>query len=320
VSATEKTPRVVAVVVAYNRRDLLVEAMAALASQTRPLDAIVVVDNASDDGSGDAALKALPRIDLVRLERNTGGAGGFAAGIARAVAHHDPDWVWLMDDDTIPTPTAVEELVAGATAAPGIVVAGSRVVWHDGQDHPMNTPRENPFGSRAWKQQARELGGLAVRSSSFVSMLISVPRIREVGLPIADYFIWNDDFEYSVRLIRGHRAVFVPSSVVVHKTKVLGSTDADPGARFFFEVRNKVWLMRLSRGLSLWEKLVYGASTVRRWRRTVSTSKQPEVLIRERKRGWSDGWRTRPRPTREVLAGLGDVSADVVALEAQAGA
>lgn len=307
--------RVVAVVVAYNRRDLLVEAMAALAAQTRKLDAIVVIDNASDDGSGEAALAALPSIDLVRLEANTGGAGGFAAGIAHALATHNPDWVWLMDDDTIPTPTAIEELVAGATSSPDVTVAGSRVIWHDGQDHPMNTPRENPFASGARKAQARERGLLDVRSSSFVSMLISVPRIRQVGLPVADYFIWNDDFEYSVRLIRGHRGVFVPASVVVHKTKVLGSTDADPGARFFFEVRNKVWLMRRSHGLSLWEKLVYGASTLRRWRRTVATSTEPQVLIRERKRGWADGWRTNPRSTTEVLAGLGSVSDEVATLE-----
>ena len=314
-TSTAVTPRVVAVVVAYNRRDLLIEAMTALAGQTRALDAIVVVDNASTDGSGEAAKATLASIDLVRLETNTGGAGGFAAGIARAAAHHSPDWVWLMDDDTIPTPTALAELLAGATSAPDITVAGSRVVWHDGQDHPMNTPRENPFGGSAWKAQARELGGLAVRSSSFVSMLISVPRIREVGLPVADYFIWNDDFEYSVRLIRGHRGIFVPASVVVHKTKVLGSTDADPGARFYYEVRNKVWLMRLSKGLSAWEKLVYSASTLRRWRRTVATSKEPEVLIRERKRGWRDGWRTKPRPSAEVLSGLGPVSDDVAALE-----
>jgi GT2 family glycosyltransferase len=319
VPATSQELRVVAVVVAYNRRDLLIEAMAALAAQTRKLDAIVVIDNASDDGSGEAALKALGSIDLVRLERNTGGAGGFAAGIAHALAAHNPDWVWLMDDDTIPTPTALEELLAGATALPNVTVAGSRVVWHDGQDHPMNTPRENPFGSAGRKAEARELGLLDVRSSSFVSMLISVPRIREVGLPVAEYFIWNDDFEYSVRLIRGHRGVFVPASVVVHKTKVLGSTDADPGARFFFEVRNKVWLMRLSNGLSLWEKLVYGASTLRRWRRTVATSKEPEVLIRERKRGWHDGWRTAPRSSTEVLTGLGAVSDEVAAVEAAAG-
>ena len=308
-------PRVVAVVVAYNRRDLLVEALTALAAQTRALDAIVVMDNASTDGSADAARATLPQADILSLTTNTGGAGGFAAGIARALEEHQADWVWLMDDDTIPTPTALAELLAGAQSAADIVVAGSKVVWHDGQEHPMNTPRESPFGPASWKAQARELGGMAVRSSSFVSMLIRSTRIREVGLPIADYFIWNDDFEYSVRLIRGHRGLFVPASVVVHKTKVLGSTDADPGARFYYEVRNKIWLFRLSRGLSFYEKLIYGASTVRRWRRTVRQSNQPDVLIRERKRGWHDGWRTKPRRTAVVLAGQGAVTDAVQSLE-----
>ena len=301
--------------VAYNRRELLIEALAALAAQTRSLDAIVVLDNASDDGSGRAAKSAHPSIDLVTLTRNTGGAGGFAAGIARALQQHDADWVWLMDDDTIPTPTALAELLAGAEQIPSTVVAGSRVVWHDGQDHPMNTPRENPFASAEQKEIARSRGLMDVRSSSFVSMLIRADRIREVGLPVADYFIWNDDFEYSLRLIRSHRGVFVPTSVVVHKTKVLGSTDADPGARFFFEVRNKVWLFRFSSGLSGYEKLVYGASTLRRWMRTVRNSQQPDVLKTERKRGWRDGWRTAPRSTGRVLADLGPVSDDVAGLD-----
>ncbi len=307
---------------AFNRKDLLVESLSALALQTRPCDAIVVVDNASTDGSGAAALAVAPKIDLVTLDRNTGGAGGFATGIARALAAHNADWVWLMDDDTIPTPTALDELLHMAIAddesgQASIVVAGSRVVWHDGTDHPMNTPRENPFASRREAARARELGGLAVRSSSFVSMLIRASRIREVGLPIADYFIWNDDFEYSVRLIRGHRGIFVPASVVVHKTKVLGSTDADPGARFFYEVRNKVWLMRFSRGLSVYEKLVYSASTLRRWMRTVRNSKEPEVLVRERKRGWHEGWTTRPRRNADVLAGFGSVSDQVREVESR---
>src|SRR5690554_7554985 len=136
--------RVVAVVVAYNRRDLLVEALAALSAQTLPLHAVVVVDNASEDGSGDAVREVAPYADLVTLPRNTGGAGGFAVGMARALEQHDPTWLWLMDDDTIPTETAAAELVAAAESQPGVTIAGSRVVWTDGQDHPMNTPREKP--------------------------------------------------------------------------------------------------------------------------------------------------------------------------------
>ena len=59
---------------------------------------------------------------------------------------------------------------------------------------------------------------------------------------------------------------------MLHKTKVFGSTDADPGERFFYEVRNKVWLFTRSRGLRPAEKAVYGASTLRRWARTFARS------------------------------------------------
>ncbi|MBH0116146.1 glycosyltransferase [Salinibacterium sp. NG253] len=304
--------RVVAVVVAFNRRELLMEALTALSTQSRALDAIVVVDNASDDGSGDAVRANFPDIDLVTLDRNTGGAGGFAAGMAHALKVHDPTWLWLMDDDTIPTASAAAELLSAVEAQPGVSIAGSRVIWTDGRDHPMNTPREKPFVSQAERAAAVQAGTLAVRSSSFVSMFVSASAVRQAGLPVADYFIWNDDFEFSTRVLRDSLGIFVPASVVVHKTKLLGSTDLDPGERFFFEVRNKVWLMRYSRGLKAWEKAMYGASSIRRWIRTIRRSQQRPVLWSGLRRGLSEGSRTRPKSNESYFADL-TVVADAVA-------
>ena len=88
--------------------------------------------------------------------------------------------------------------------------------------------------------------------------------------------MWNDDFEFTTRLIRGRRALYCPASVVVHKTKTFGSTDADPGERFYYEVRNKLWLFTRSRGLSPLEKAVYGGSTLRRWVKTAVASSDRE--------------------------------------------
>jgi rhamnopyranosyl-N-acetylglucosaminyl-diphospho-decaprenol beta-1,3/1,4-galactofuranosyltransferase len=310
-------PAVVAVIVAYNRRDLLLEALGALKAQTAPLEAVVVIDNHSDDDSAEIAREFWPEVDLVRLARNTGGAGGFATGIAVAIARHEPDWVWLMDDDTIPAPTALAELLS-AVEQPGVVLAGSRVVWTDGKDHPMNTPRRKPFVRRAELQEAEERGVVPVRSSSFVSMLVSADRVREAGLPIADYFIWNDDFEFSTRMLRGGRGLYVPRSVVVHKTKARADTDADPGARFFFEVRNKVWLMVFSRGLGPFEKIVYIGSTLLRWLRTVRRSRQRRFLLVQLRRGLIAGFRGRPRLNADALSDLGAVTEAVVRVEAPA--
>ncbi|MFD1715567.1 glycosyltransferase family 2 protein [Amnibacterium flavum] len=307
---------VVAVVVAYNRRELLLESIQALKEQTRPLDAIIVIDNASTDGTADAVRAAAPEVELWELERNTGGAGGFAVGLAAALQNRAVDWVWAMDDDTVPTPTALVELLRVAERAPADTdLLGSRVVWTDGLDHPMNTPRPNPFARAARRASATRAGVVDVRTSSFVSMFVRADAIRRVGLPIADYFIWNDDFEYSARLVRGRRGLAVPASVVVHKTNVRGSTDADPGARFFNEVRNKVWLWRFSSALSPLEKIVYGASTIRRWIRTVRLSSDRPTLRDGFRTGWSDGWRSRPRPNSIVLADLGRATEAVRAVE-----
>lgn len=311
---TPPIPRAVAVVVAYNRRDLLVEVLGALHAQTAPLAKIVVVDNASTDDSAEVARAAGDLVHVVSLPRNTGGAGGFAAGLAVALAEYEPDWLWLMDDDTVPMPMALAQLLS-AVDATDYVVAGSRVIWTDGGEHPMNTPREKPFVSSAERAAAARAGGIAIRSTSFVSMLLRADVAGQIGLPLADYFIWNDDFEYSTRALRGRRGLHVPASVVVHKTKVLGATDADPGPRFYYEVRNKLWMYRRSTSLSPGEKVLYGASSVRRWLRTFARSNDRATLVDGWRRGWHDGRRYRPRPNHAALAGLGDASRAVSEVE-----
>lgn len=300
---------VTAVVVAYNRRELLVEALRALGAQTVPLDSIVVIDNASTDGSADAARAAAPAADVLSLERNTGGAGGFAVGIERAISRHSADLVWIMDDDTIPTPTALGELLRVREAHPAHpIVLASRVVWIDGTDHPMNTPRRKPFARRTERHAADSVGAVAVRSASFVSSLVDTRAIRQSGLPIAEYFIWNDDFEFTARLLRTGRGVYCPGSVVTHKTRILASTDVDPGSRFYYEVRNKIWLFRHSRALSPIEKPLYVGVSIVRWAATFLRSADRGTLLSGLRMGMRDGFARRPSSNPVFLSGLGPVS------------
>lgn len=298
------TPSVVAVVVTWNRRELLEESLTALDGQTIPLAAVVVVDNASDDGTADylaGLAEADPHVDVLTLRENTGGAGGFAAGIERALGHR-PDLVWLLDDDTVPTPSAAQELASAWQDYPGErpAVLASKVVWTDGRDHPMNTPRRKPGAGAGEKQAAARVGAVPIRSASFVSIMCDAKIIRERGLPVADFFLWNDDFEYTTRLIRRHVGLYVPASVVVHKTRTFGSTDVDPGDRFYYEVRNKVWTFAHSKGLSLPEKALYGGSTIRRWGSTFRGSSDRSRLRRAMLKGLRDGTR-RPRANAEAL-------------------
>jgi rhamnopyranosyl-N-acetylglucosaminyl-diphospho-decaprenol beta-1,3/1,4-galactofuranosyltransferase len=293
--------RVVAVIVTYNRRDLLLEALAAVHAQQRPPDEVIVVDNASVDGTAEAVRAAFPEVKLAELGTNYGGAGGFAYGIATALAD-GVDQVWAMDDDTIPQPGALGALLGARVRyqgrAPAIVA--STVLWTDGRPHPMNTPRRRPVVAAAERTAAAACGCVPIRSASFVSVLVDAAECRRLGLPKADFFLWNDDFEFTTRLLRRNVGLLCPDSVVVHKTKTFGSTDVDPGDRFYFEVRNKIWTLR-GNSLGPLEWVLYTGATLRRWVRTYAASGDRRRLRASFARGVTAGVRTRPRPNEQVL-------------------
>jgi rhamnopyranosyl-N-acetylglucosaminyl-diphospho-decaprenol beta-1,3/1,4-galactofuranosyltransferase len=183
-------------------------------------------------------------------------------------------------------------------------LVASRVVWTDGRDHPMNTPRPKPLVRPAERSAAESVQCIPIRSASFVSVLIDAARCRERGLPVADYFLWNDDFEFTTRMLRDRIGLLCPQSIVVHKTRTFGSTDADPGQRFFYEVRNKVWMLTRSRSLAPLERILYAGSTLRRWRRTIAGSSDRPTLWRALRTGLAAGLRRGPRANLEVLSGV----------------
>jgi rhamnopyranosyl-N-acetylglucosaminyl-diphospho-decaprenol beta-1,3/1,4-galactofuranosyltransferase len=275
-----------AVVVTHNRREMLTEALSAIEAQTRVPDAVIVVDNASGDGTASLVRERFPGVELVSTHRNLGGAGGFAVGIAKAL-ELGADLIWLMDDDTVPEPGALAALLPAREHRPAVVA--SRVLWTDGREHPMNTPRTRPSHVPDCDR---------IRSASFVSVLLDAAVVRERGLPVADYFLWNDDFEYTLRLLRGRLGLRCRSSVVVHRT---ASPAFDVKARFFYEVRNKVWLFTRSRCLAPGERLLYVASTARRWARAFAGADDRRRLLRELAKGLWAGVRAGPRPNADVI-------------------
>ncbi|MDR2252795.1 MAG: glycosyltransferase [Bifidobacteriaceae bacterium] len=311
--------KIVAVVVAHNRRDMLEGTLDALAAQERAPDAVLVVDNASADGSAELAASHPVVTEVLALARNTGGAGGFCAGTAHALMSLSAGAVWLMDDDSVPTPRALAELERAWRAYPGkVAVASSRVVWTDGRPHPMNTQRPRLFASRTRRRRARRAGAVPIRTGSFVSLLVDGHEVWRHGLPRADYFIWNDDLEYSARLLRHGDGILAPGSVAVHHTKEFaGALDA-PGERFFYEVRNKIWTLFKSPAFGPVDKAAYGLHTFATWLRLLRRGPDRRSLARTLRRGLRAGFATRPRPNADVLAGLGPVAIEVASIDARA--
>ncbi|WP_454811024.1 glycosyltransferase [Paenarthrobacter nitroguajacolicus] len=303
-------PVVVAVVVTYNRRELLQTTLEGIVAGTRVPDAVVIVDNASTDGTAEflQQYQSPVTIDVVSLNTNVGGAGGFVVGMERAVLDHGADHVWIMDDDTEPQANALREALDVSESyqqetgeAPAFIA--SRVVWTDGRDHPMNRMRPRMGASEDQRSVAARLGATQIRSASFVSVLIRAGEIKQHGLPIADYFIWNDDLEYTARISRRGTALTTNASVANHHTKVFGDAGADPGPRFYYEVRNKLWVYTRSNALAPWEKVLFIGASVRNWTRTIAASPNRKVLLAGLLKGLRHSLKA-PRSNAQVLDGI----------------
>jgi GT2 family glycosyltransferase len=235
--------KVCAVVVTHNRRDLLVECLAALDAQIRPPDRVLVVDNASTDGTAELIRADYPNVELLALTVNGGGAGGFYAGLRQA---HESgyDWIWLMDDDTIPAPSCLTALLdAAEPAGDQPQLLSSKVVWTDGRLHPMNYQGfERTRTDRVIA--ASGLGLLPLRTATFVSLLVNRRAVDEHGLPLQRFFLWSDDIEYTARILRRAPGYLVPASVAVHKTERPYTAINTSGDRFYYHVRNTLYMLR----------------------------------------------------------------------------
>lgn len=235
---------VACVVVTRDRRELLRECLGAIERQTHPLDHVVVVDNASSDGSPELVRREFPRAELLTLADNVGGAGGFHAGM-RTAHGHGVAWLWLVDDDTIAAPDALERLLAAPWREGGLPepsLLSSRVNWSDGTPHPMNTPilrRRDTEGL----VQAAAVGLLPLRAATFVSLLVSSRAIDRHGLPRQEFFLQADDIEFTARVLRSEVGYLVPDSVVEHRTATAHSFMSDP-FRFYFHLRNTLYMLR----------------------------------------------------------------------------
>ncbi|WP_367342063.1 glycosyltransferase family 2 protein [Limosilactobacillus sp.] len=237
--------KIAAIVVTYKRKPLLKECINSLLKQTyKDLD-ILIIDNHSLDGT-DQLVHSFKddRVLYQDTGQNLGGAGGFQYGIREGV-ERGYDYLWLMDDDSIPEPKALSNLVKTHKQLPNNGFLSSKVLWKDGSMCQMNIPKVS------LNRKLTDFEGHAKRiiMTSFVSFFVSAQVVRKVGLPIKEFFIWADDFEYSRRISRQYPCYFVPSSIVVHKCKsntgsniVNDSVDRLP--RYRYAYRNEVYVYR----------------------------------------------------------------------------
>lgn len=239
-----------AVVVTYNRSELLVQAVEALKKQTYKDMDILIVNNASTDNTEAAMKPYADRNEIIYFNtgENIGGAGGFNYGMKKAY-EMGYDYFWLMDDDSIPDSDALEKLFKADRALNGQYgYLASYVYWKDGTACKMNAPEV----SESWLAEKRHVRDNLVKisRSTFVGFFTKREVVEKVGLPVKEFFIWSDDTNYCWRCNKYYSGYICLDSCIEHR--IASNVDADliyddTGrlGRYVYAFRNRAYNYRM---------------------------------------------------------------------------
>ncbi|RZG69302.1 glycosyltransferase [Acinetobacter bouvetii] len=247
-----------ALVVTYNRKELLVECIKALELQTLTPSRILVINNASTDGTVGFIKKSNllenSKITLINLDENIGGAGGFSTGMKYAF-DNGADYVWMMDDDAMPHPKALENLMKYATSKHiygSLAINGEYTAWKTyliSENRSVNLKEEVPEISE-------------VQSLPFLGFLTSKEIYKSIKLPDTSYFIAADDTEYCMRAQENGFKIFICGNSYIDHPKaeyqefnVLGRTInyvSLPPWKRYYDTRNRIFIAKKYFGIRLY--------------------------------------------------------------------
>ncbi|MHB8423499.1 MAG: glycosyltransferase family 2 protein [Leptospirales bacterium] len=253
---------VFAVCVTYNRKDLLLECLEGIINQTRRIDGVILVDNASDDGTQEmlfaqGIIPFLPSIDLngivevhhhpksfqgipliyLLLPKNEGGAGGFHEGIKRSLMEK-VDWIWLMDDDVKPDRECLEGQLSFKSISKCI---HPQKYFTDGTVHEWEGYISHVTGRRVFQPNISFRKGFSfctVNSGCFEGMLIHRSIIEKIGLPDKRFFLGMDDTVYGF-LAHFHTAVLYARDPRIRKKRNISkNANPVPDRSIYYGMRN----------------------------------------------------------------------------------
>ena len=222
--------RVLAHIHTHNEAEFIEQALNGLQRQTRPPDAIVIVDNASTDGTLDRTFPE--HATLIRNSADLGTTGSIAVGFSYALKEGF-DWTWVLDADSVPEPDALENLLAFFERLPfperkQVCFLACRLATDNNKaDH-----RPMMLTASGVSHVPIDTDMDYCRCDCFIwsGSLFRTPAVAKIGLPSADYFMDLAELEYGYRAQQLGFSSYVVSSSVLHQ-----DVGRSPG------VRTRIW-------------------------------------------------------------------------------
>jgi GT2 family glycosyltransferase/glycosyltransferase involved in cell wall biosynthesis len=241
------TSSVAAVVLNYRTPEQTWLAVRSLQASFRPPDRILVVDNASGDGSAELLRTSLSGVDVIENRTNAGFSGGCNAGIREALAGH-ADHVLLVNSDVVLAPGAIDHLLTAMQSDSRLGIAAPLLLSREEPGRIASAGIHYSRGSGRMRQRAagRIFASLAtdpgrVEAVSGCVMLIRRSVFEQIGLLDEDYFFSFEDIDFCLRAAdRGYRSECVQASIAYHEGgKTIGRRSV---RRVYFATRNHLKL------------------------------------------------------------------------------
>ena len=288
--------RVLAHVHTFNDADVIDRAITALERQTRPVDGILVVDNASTDGTTERP--SLKNASVLRHPENRGTSGAVHSGF-RFALERNYDWIWVFDADSAPAPDALEKLLDLYASWPSGMqdqTAFIACLHHNVQD---GIPQHGRIFSRRHFRQYRPAADeryYPCHVNIWSGCLYRLAAVRQIGLPNPDYVLDWGEGEYGYRVMRsGYKGFICRDAVLPHNIRgYAGRTPIEitrgattfticelPPIRCYYSCRNRLYFA------------LYEFADGRAWQVLNATLSALNLML---------GFLVRPRTCREQIA------------------
>ena len=283
----ESLPRVAAVVVNYNGKEITLQAVESLRRMTYPNFDLVVLDNASTDGSPEAIAAAYPDLRQVRVEVNRGSSAGYAHGF-RWAFENGYDYVLLLNNDIEVEPDLLTELVKAAESAPDIGCVGPKCYFHGDRQRLWSAggilrfresiTRERGYGEIDRGQYDRDA---EVDYVNGCAILIRRAAAEAAGMWDDVFYICVDDADFCTRVKRhGFRCLYAHRAVLYHMVAYT-TGGYSPGRNFQFGRSGAIYARRYAKP---WQWLSYfafnAAALTVAWLREWRTGNQAAVAAK----------------------------------------